>query len=456
MDRRGFFRSASAIGITVAVTGRTDRSLAPAPCSATGNANTPDNGGITCVPDESEVMKGFPPPADKQVTRENREGSQANMRWAMQHWRELFPTQRVRRSENPIILPCALRDIGALTFRDTTGQTTTVEQQLDKLDVNAFIVLTGGKITFEDYRHGMTADTPHFTASIYKSIVATVIAALIGDGLEEKTRLSRMSLNWPAQHLGEPPFGSCSTWSRCKVRLYWTRQRIFSAQPVDRARCSRVGRTCWQLRLPSNVGEGTQSRGTNAVQGSRSTRSGLGAEKATDKRFADLLHDRIWAKIGAEFDADATCDPLGHWTFYLSVTLRDLARWGLMCLNDGKVNGKQVVPARFFEDIRDKASVEKLVEAPLLGEFFPEGVGYRSFFYQQKLTGAIAAAGAMGQFCYIDRRHNTVVAFFSTTPPVPTRDSSIRDFEQGGSFERACRLEWERWHLCSEIARAAE
>jgi CubicO group peptidase (beta-lactamase class C family) len=180
------------------------------------------------------------------------------------------------------------------------------------------------------------------------------------------------------------------------------------------------------------------------------------AEKTTGKRFADLLHERVWARMGAEFDADATCDQLGQRIFYLSVTLRDLARWGLMCLNDGAVNGRQVVPARFLEDIRANASVEKLVEAPLLGTFFPEGIGYRSFFYHHRKSGAIAAAGGMGQFCYINRKYKIVVAFFSTTPPWATVDATPEAYEDDDIFKRDCLLEHERWHLCHEIAKASE
>jgi CubicO group peptidase (beta-lactamase class C family) len=179
------------------------------------------------------------------------------------------------------------------------------------------------------------------------------------------------------------------------------------------------------------------------------------AEKRTGKRFADLLHERVWARMGAEFDADATCDPLCQWTFYLSVTLRDLARWGLMCLNNGTLNGKQIVPASFFEDIRANASVEKLSKAPLLGNFMPEGIGYRSFFYHHQESDAIAAVGGLGQFCYINRKHRTVVAFFSTTPPWAAAEATPEDFEEEDAFQRECRLERERWHLCHEIAKAS-
>lgn len=458
MDRREFVMGAGTMGFAATVAAWTSERIASAATSKADNFAPPDNAAAQYLPDTSDVMTGAPPPADKQVTRDNREDSQAKMRWAMQHWRELYPTQRVRRSEMPSVLPRKNRDLKALAFLDTTGQATTVGRQLDLLDVNAFIVLTRGKIEFEEYRHGMTPDTPHFTASVYKSIVATVIAALIGEGTLQETKTIE---SYVPEVVGKAIDGATvrqlldmesgvkygyvgpdSEFSRHKK----------SIGPDAQALGVPVGNYAFLRTLDKERQHGERLRYKEADPLSLA----WAAEKTTGKRFADLLQERVWARMGAEFDADATCDPLGQWTFYLSVTLRDLARWGLMCLNDGKVNSEQVVPARFFGDLRENASVEKLMEMPLAGKFFPEGVGYRSFFYHQRKSGAIAAAGAMGQFCYINRRHQTVVAFFSTTPPSATRETTTKDLESAESFERDCRLERERWHLCHEIAKASE
>jgi len=457
MDRRRFFRSAGTFGVMAALAGRTAQDVASASWSETGNDDAPNSSDVRCLPDTSGMMKGAPPPDDKQVTCENREESQAKMRWAMQHWRELFPTQRIRHSDATMILPRASRDIGTLEFEDTTGQLTTVRRQLDWLDVNAIIVLKHRKTIFEEYRHGMVPDTPHFTASIYKSVVATVIAALMDRGTLDETKTIE---SYVPELIGTAIDGATvrqllDMESGVKYEYVGPdnefARHIKSIGPPARELGVPVGNFNFLRSLKKERAHGERMRYKEADPLSLA----WAAEKRTGKRFADLLQELIWEKMGAEFDADAMCDPLGQWTFFLSVTLRDLARWGLMCLNDGMLNGEQIVPAHFFEDIRRNASVERLVKSPLLGKFFPEGVGYRSFFYYQNTTGAIAAAGAMGQFCYVNRKYNTVVAFFSTTPPVPTSESTTKDFEQEESFERACRLERERWHLCHEIARRA-
>ena len=109
MDRRWFLLSAGAIGMGAAIVGREPKSAASSGLSEAATSDATNGDEVICLPDVSGMMKGVPPPEGKQVTCGNREESQAKMRWAMRHWRELYPTQRVARSHNPLILPRAHR-----------------------------------------------------------------------------------------------------------------------------------------------------------------------------------------------------------------------------------------------------------------------------------------------------------------------------------------------------------
>ena len=81
------------------------------------------------------------------------------------------------------------------------------------------------------------------------------------------------------------------------------------------------------------------------------------AETVTEKRFAELFSARIWGQLGVEHDAYVRCDGLGEAvpSFGISATLRDIGRWGQMCLQNGKWNGHQMVPAEFFADLQKTA-----------------------------------------------------------------------------------------------------
>ena len=73
---------------------------------------------------------------------------------------------------------------------------------------------------------------------------------------------------------------------------------------------------------------------------------GWACERASGTRMADLVSAIIWQPIRAERDAEITCDPLGSAIHDggISATARDLARFGQMLVDDGRVQGHPVVP----------------------------------------------------------------------------------------------------------------
>ena len=437
--------SAIAVGMTIApqltATGATPSFTGP-----TQQSNEGIGYHYTEPYDFSGVMQGFPPPPDKQVTRDNMDETQAKMRWAAQHWRELYPTQRVSRGRNPIIaLPRNAQELMSRQFCDTADEPAALLAHLERLHVNAFLVLKRGAIVCEDYFHGMTPETTHETYSVRKSIEATVIATLLGEGkLDEHAPIE--------QYVPELAQSGCAG---ATVRQMLDMESgvkydvgVGDASEFSR-HCRSLGPAARELGVPVGNYNYLPAVKQERPHGSRMAYKEVdpaaliwAAEKVTGKRFATLLSERIWSKIGAEFDADATCDQLGHYTVFLAITLRDFAAGDRCVANDGAFNNEQVVPTALFQDIRRNATPARLAPMPLLGKLMPEGVGYRSFFYHHQPSGdAIAAAGAYGQFCYINPKYETVVAMFSTVPPLapgrtsrpPLHEPAVRS-ASGGTF----------------------
>lgn len=404
-------------------------------------------------------MRAFPPTPENQVTRENHEESQGKLRWAMQHWRELFPTQRVSRGENPIVvLPRRHRDIMSLRFENAAGVATTVGDQVRALSMDAFIVLHQGKILCEHYFHGMRPETPHMLYSMNKSIVSSVVATLLGKEMKLGATIEKYVPELKdTAYVGAKIREILDMESGVLYRYAGDEPEVSAHEraisPVAKEQGGSVGDYNF---IPTLKPEDKRPHG----RGMRYKESDPGvltwaAEKVTGNRFADLVADRIWGPLGCEFDMDAVCDPLGHFTHHLACCLRDVARWGLMCLNNGRFNNRQIVAAKFFRDIQENASVDRLAKSELTGELFPSGTGYRSFFYHhRKNGGAIAAAGAYGQFCYMNPRSSVVIAFFSSTEPWGAQLAAEVPFEQ--IFEKSRARELERTHLCHEIAKRLE
>jgi hypothetical protein len=108
----------------------------------------------------TNLMHGFPPASEAQVTLANWRKAPHN-RWAFQHVRELVPSADIANAPDAVrALPSAPIDLSgisvpggatALLFNDFLKQT----------DTDALIVLHRGRLVFEHYAKGMTAQTSH-------------------------------------------------------------------------------------------------------------------------------------------------------------------------------------------------------------------------------------------------------------------------------------------------------
>ena len=144
-------------------------------------------------------------------------------------------------------------------------------------------------------------------------------------------------------------------------------------------------------------------------------------EVATGRACTDLLGE-FWGAIGAEHDAAIVLDVAGQ-PFAgggMLTTLRDLARYGQVHLEDGA----GAIPATWVADTRDGSEETRrafdldpaLTEADL--EQWEE---YRNQFWVVESGRIYEALGLWGQVCRINVETGTVIVRFSAQPG-PERD----------------------------------
>ena len=139
--------------------------------------------GVVIHPFESSVMRGNPPAKNDIVTLDTYEYIHAHRVWAVQHMRELCPTQLISRGRGPVaVLPRQPLDIDGVQIKDLGGNPITVRQLLEKTCTDAFLVLHKGHIRTEQYFSGMTPDAPHRVYSAGKSLLADVVGVLVDEG----------------------------------------------------------------------------------------------------------------------------------------------------------------------------------------------------------------------------------------------------------------------------------
>lgn len=103
------------------------------------------------VNDPKRWMRGFPPAEDVWIRFDAPKSAQfPQLRWAMNHYRELAPTKTVRRAAQASALPVAGREaaLDALSFTAMTGESVIWADAFASIHTDGLCVLHKGRITF--------------------------------------------------------------------------------------------------------------------------------------------------------------------------------------------------------------------------------------------------------------------------------------------------------------------
>jgi hypothetical protein len=346
-------------------------------------------------------------------------------RWAFQHFRELVPTATIARGEGPVAeLPHAPRDIDSLRFASVSGAPTTVARMLTATYTDALLVLHRGAIVAERYFNGMTASTPHLLQSVSKSITGTVAgiliergaldpAALVSDYVPDLagTSFAGATLRQVLDMRTGTKFSEEYTDLKAEIRQYeqvigW-RPRT-DPQPTD--------------DLWSYICALSNARPHGAPFEYRSILTDLLGwilECAGGARYAELLSRELWARLGAEHDAEIAVDGHGHPVADggISVTLRDLGRFGQAYLQGGFFNGSQIVPGAWVRDCwqGDDEAQAAFAASPQAARY-PGGMYRNQWWVIDPVSGVYLASGIHGQSVFVHLPSETVVVKLSTWP----------------------------------------
>lgn len=371
---------------------------------------------------EAGLMVGFPPPADKRITRETALGY-PNSTWAYQHVRELFPTRAVSRGGPVRALPTRPVDFEPLQFDDGTGQTVTWPQFLEATYTDAVVVLHRGRVVEERYFNGMRPDSPHLMFSMTKSMVGLLAENLIAQGrLDENAPVTRYV----------PEFAG-SAFEGATVRHLMDMRdgvRFIEDYTDPRADIARHAASWGWGALPAGVvaprgvfealpllNERTGPPGGNFRYASAVTDAlGWVLVRATNTSLARLLSEQVWQPIGAEHDASWQLDLGGQEIAAagLNATARDLARVGELIRRNGRVGRTQVIAPEAFTSIRTGAdfAASRAGMPPSRADW-----AYRSQFWVSPGTsGTLMLLGVGGQRVFINPEAELVVVKLSSHP----------------------------------------
>ncbi|MGE0555090.1 MAG: serine hydrolase domain-containing protein [Gemmatimonadales bacterium] len=371
-------------------------------------------------------MVGSPPAADKLIRFAD--GSFFRFpqtRWAYSNLRQTHATVAVPRGGNPAVpLPRAERDdLDAVTFQPL-GRSDRMSwgQSLDANFTDGIVILHRGRIVYERYFGALDPDRQHIAFSVTKSFIATIAAALVHEGaLDDQA---------PVPHylpeLARSGFADATVRQLLDMTtgLDYTEDYTDPDSPVWEF--SRAGG--FLPRPPGYLGADTfyeflATLRKGSAHGERFAYKTVNTDalgwilrRVTRQTLAELMRERLWSALGMEQDGYFLVDSVGA-EFAgagLCLTCRDLARFGEMMRQEGRWNGKQVVPKAVVDDIRRGGDRDHFA---LAGYELLPGWSYRNMWWvSHDEHGAYAARGIHGQTVYVDPTAEMVIARFASHP----------------------------------------
>lgn len=143
---------------------------------------------------------------------------------------------------------------------------------------------------------------------------------------------------------------------------------------------------------------------------------------ATGRSVSQYLEETLWIPAGMEHPAAWNIDYHGNELThaFLSVTLRDYARFGRLYLNEGRRDGRPIIPADWVRASLDHPEPH-LQPGDNPASFWTFGYGYQWWIPEQP-EGDFVAIGVWGQFIYVHPVYDIVIAKTSTDYHFDTRE----------------------------------
>jgi CubicO group peptidase (beta-lactamase class C family) len=369
----------------------------------------------------AHLMQGLPPSGDRVVGVHNW-STYPHLRWGFLHTREIVPTARIERGDGPMLaLEPDPRDVESIEYA-WAGSRMTVAEMLDRTFTDGFLVLHGGRIACERYGPGMTVATTHLLQSVSKSIAGTVAGVLVGRGqLDPDAPVTRY-----VDELAGTSFEGATVRDVLDMRTGTAYDETYDdpASDVYLTEVLAGWRPAAEGLPVANVYEQIaglrNARPHGRVFDYRSILTellGWVLERASGLRYPELVSETVWSRIGAERDADITIRhgvtlPDGG----VCTTVRDLARFGLMHLREGRAGVAQVVPRDWVADTRhgDEACLQAYARAEGL-DVHP-GEMYRNQWWVLERDAVYAGLGIHGQCVYVNVPADVVCVKLSTWP----------------------------------------
>lgn len=325
----------------------------------------------------------------------------------------IFPSVRVTAGRHIHPLPPGKSLIPPL------GGEAAVNRMMDSLNEVGLLVLQDGKSRLERYRRGFGPNQRWTSFSVAKSLTSSLVGAAIKDGYIK-------SVDDPVTRYISDLEGSAYDGVTVRQLLTMTSGVMWNEDYSDpKSDVARMLSTpqppdenptvAYMRKLPREAPPGTKW----SYKTGETILVGVLVERATGKRLAEYLSEKIWRRYGMEkpayWEVDVGGGNIGGCC--VSATLRDYGRIGQFYLDGGRAGAKEIFPRGWIEIATSK-------QADTGDPRFAYGYQWWS-----EADGSYDALGIFGQMIHVDPAHRLVIVTLSNWPKPTSAQYSKRRAE---------------------------
>ena len=322
----------------------------------------------------------------------------------------MFDTVRVEPARQPWVLP---KNAHGLDFTyEFNGKTHPATDALEDTYTDALLIIKDGRIVHEAYLNRTDEHTHFMSYSMAKSLNSIMLGFALQEGYVGSVR-DVVEKYVPEVKGGAYEGASLQSVLQMRSGADWD-DNFFQPGPSKdiNEQAFMRGETryvtpAFSARRAHDPGEVFNYDTVDAAV------IGLVLERAARQPISQYMSRRLWQPAGMESYGFYILDgPPGTGREFtgggFNAVLRDYGRLGLMMLQKGVANGKQLLPAAWVSE--STAPIAKPGGIPILG------LGYAYFWWTINGTRAYTALGGEGQFIYVDPETRTVIVKMSHAP----------------------------------------
>lgn len=287
------------------------------------------------------------------------------------------------------------------------GSTLSFQKFLDTTHTNAFLIIRGGKITYEYYKSPDFSSKRLPSYSVGKTMTSLVVGQLIDQG---KIKESDTFVHY------FPEYKTGGSFDKITVQQLLDMQSGVGVSDNYPSGPSGWGVAIAQMYASTDIPWFLKHNrkmdfepGADSIYRSVDPQMiGMIIKKVTGQSVSDYFSKNIWQAVGAENDATWNVDHVGGYekTFCcFNAYARDYARIGQLVMDNGIVSStkKQVISSAWMDRLTKPATR------------LDYGWGYGAYMWHP-YPGVSLMLGLHGQFVYADIAHDTLIVKLSDEP----------------------------------------